>query len=368
MRLSEVAVLNFRNYAEAHLTLSPGRNFIVGRNAQGKSNLLQAITLLCLTKDLRNTTDEELLRDGTERFEVSGTFVDERELNTRGIITFQKGGAKQIAYNGKRLQRQAEYVGKFPIVVFSPESHRITSGPPSERRRFIDMLLCQGSPAYLADLQDYGRILRQRNAVLSEGKRTRDDDMLTAWDEALVEAGARIVNARAQFFNLIDQDARETYRRVDERGSELRVLYESRIVSGKEAGRNFLEQLKQQRAADWQRGLTTIGPHRDDVAFYIGEANLRVYGSRGEHKSVLMALKLIEAQYLREKKNTSPIVILDDFFSELDAERAQRCLALFGEGCQLMVSGVNAPKVDRRSDDMFVEIDKGRIINSWQAK
>jgi DNA replication and repair protein RecF len=193
MRLAELAIHNFRNYAEARLTFSPERNFIFGRNAQGKSNLLQAITLLCLTKDMRSAADDELVKTGEKFFEVSGTFVDERGLSAKAGIGFQKGGAKQIVHNGKRQQRQADYVGKFPIVVFSPESHRITGGSPSERRRFIDMLLCQGSPAYLADLQDYSRTLRQRNALLAAGNRSRDEQQLASWDERMAGAGASIV-------------------------------------------------------------------------------------------------------------------------------------------------------------------------------
>jgi len=364
MRLAEFAIRNFRNYAEARLTFSPERNFIFGRNAQGKSNLLQAITMLCLTKDLRSNVDDELVKNDADFFEVHGTFVDERGLSTKAGIGFQKGGAKHIVHNGKRQQRQADYVGKFPIVVFSPESHRITSGPPSERRRYIDMLLCQGSPAYLADLQEYTRKLRQRNALLAAGERSREEQMLVVWDEAIAEVGARIVNARAQFFENAAERAGEIYRRVDEKKSDLRVLYESRIEPREEAKKKFMELLKQKRVIDWQRGQTTIGPHRDDMVIFIDQSDLRKYGSRGEHKSVLMTLKLLEAQYLLEKKNTAPMVVLDDLFSELDDGRAQRCLSMFSDSCQLFVSSVGKPEVEKNERDIFFEIENGEVINN----
>lgn len=368
MRLAEFAIRNFRNYAEARLTFSPERNFVFGRNAQGKSNLFQAITQLCLTKDLRSSTDDELVMNDADHFDVSGTFVDERGLSIKGAISFQKAGAKHILYNGKRQPRQADYVGKFPIVVFSPESHRITSGPPSERRRFIDMLLCQGSPAYLADLQAYGRILRQRNAVLATGRRGQEEQVLAVWDETMADAGARLVNARAQLFERIGGAARDIYGRVDEKQGDVRLLYESRIAPGPDAKEQFLDLLKENRTRDWRRGQTTIGPHRDDIAMFIDKADLRKYGSRGEHKSVLMTLKLLEAQYLVEKKNTSPLIVLDDLFSELDEGRARRCLSLFSNICQLFVSSVSAPEVEEKEGDIFFEIVKGEIIKTRRVE
>lgn len=368
MRLAEFAIQNFRNYAEARLTFSRERNFFFGRNAQGKSNLLQAITLLCLSKDVRSSSDDELVKDGAAFFETSGTFVDERGLSIRAGIGLQKGGTKQIIYNGKKQQRQADYVGKFPIVVFSPESHRITSGPPSERRRFVDMLLCQGSPAYLADLQEYSRILRQRNAVLTAGSRNRDDQMLAVWDETLADAGARLANARALFFESIAESTRDIYRRVDEEKGELRLVYESQVAPGLNAKQDFAGLLKQKRAADWHRGQTTAGPHRDDVAIFIDGSDLRKFGSRGEHKSVLMTLKVLEAQFLLDKKNTNPIVVLDDLFSELDEGRARRCLASFSGISQMFVSSISAPQVEEKEGDAFFEIDDGRVVNTRRVE
>jgi len=362
MRLAEFAIQNFRNYAEARLTFSPERNFIFGRNAQGKSNLLQAISLLCLTKDFRSSGDDELVKRDADFFEVSGSFIDEQGLGTRGGIVYQKGGAKHVVHNGKRQQRHAEYVGKFPIVVFSPESHRITSGPPGERRRFIDTLLCQGSPAYLADLQEYSRILRQRNAVLADGRRGQEESILAVWDETMAAVGARLVNTRAQFFDAARETARQIYRRVDEKQGDLRIEYESRIAPGAQAGVNFMELLKERRTIDWQRGQTTVGPHRDDIAIFIDGADLRKFGSRGEHKSVLMTLKVLEAQYLLEKKKTSPLIILDDLFSELDDGRAQRSLSLLSGGSQLFVSSVSAPMVEESKGDKFFEIENGEVI------
>ncbi len=304
-----------------------------------------------------------MVRFGAERLEVSGRFGDERGLNIQSAITLQRGGKKHVSYNGKRMPRQADYVGKFPIVVFSPESHRVTSGSPGERRRFIDMLLCQGSAAYLADLQEYSRILRQRNAVLAARNRINDEPLLTVWDEALVEAGSRIITARAHFFQTISARTGEIYRRVDTAGGGLRLIYESQIGEGANVRETFSKLLGQRRNADWRRGQTSVGPHRDDMAILIGKVNLRSYGSRGEHKSVLMALKLIEAEYLHEKKQTAPMVIMDDLFSELDEERARRSVELFAESSQLFVSSIKKPEVSPVPHDLFLEIENGTIIS-----
>lgn len=367
MRVEELGLHNFRNYVDAHVFFSPKRNFIFGLNAQGKSNLLEAIALLCLTKSQRSAKEEEVLRFGSEQFEVSGTFVDERGLRTKASITFQKAGKKQIGYNGKWLQRQADLVGKLPIVFFSPESHRITSGPPNERRRFMDVLLCQGSPAYLSDLQEYSRILRQRNALLATRRSPQEDEMLAVWDEAISEVGARIVNARAQFFDAVSTPAHEIYQQVDSSGGRLKLEYRSQVEAGDEARESFRDILQQRRTVDWQRAQTTSGPHRDDMDIFISEVNLRAHGSRGEHKSVLMALKLIEAQYLQQQRDTTPMVILDDLFSELDEKRAQRCLDLFTDFCQLFVSSVAPPQVTPQAEDLFIEIKSGAVVNSRQT-
>lgn len=365
MRLQELGIRDFGNYRDAQIFFSPQRNFIFGENAQGKSNLLEAIAVLCLTKGVRNATDEALVRLGAAGYQISGTFVDERGLQTKASVRFHKAGRKEIGHNGKRLSRQADLVGKVPIVIFSPESHRITSGPPNERRRFMDMLLSQSSPAYLSDLQEYGRILRQRNAVLAAKRNQIEEDELAAWDAALAGVGARIVQARALLFDAIREQAQEIYGRVDASTTgRLKLVYQSQMAPGADAREQFLELLQRRRDADWRRTQTTSGPHRDDIGIFLGDVDLRHYGSRGEHKSVLLALKLLEAQYLKQMKDTAALVILDDLFSELDEQRCRRCLDLFAGFCQLFVSSVVAPAPSRRSDDLLVEIRNGSILNT----
>jgi hypothetical protein len=171
MIIRKLKLLNFRNYAQLELTFSTRTNVIYGANAQGKSNLLEALHCLSLTRGFRTTVDQELLKFGAEGFEISGEYVDERGSEHLVVIQYQQGeqgSNKQISLNRKRLNSHAAVVGKFPLVLFSPESHRITAGPPAERRRFLDMLLSQGAAIYLADLQEYNRILRQRNTLLAQ--------------------------------------------------------------------------------------------------------------------------------------------------------------------------------------------------------
>jgi len=361
MRLEELELSNFRNYLSSRRRFSPGRNFLFGRNAQGKSNLLEAIALLALTKSFRGASDEELVGFQGDRFTVSGTLVNERHQPVTAAISYERHGRKQIAYHGKRLQRHADLVGKLPIVVFSPESHRITSGPPAERRRFMDVLLSQGSPAYLADLQEYSRVLRQRNAILGARRTPGADEELAAWDESLAESGARIVNSRAAFFIEVANAITGIYRRVDSAGGALRLRYHGAVEPGDQARQALRDLLQHKRAVDWLRAQTTKGPHRDDVDIMIGDCSLRAYGSRGEHKSVLIALKLMETEYLRQRRDTAPMVIMDDLFSELDPQRAVCCLELFSEQGQLFVSSVTAPSVQSQPDDLVLEIDNGNF-------
>jgi DNA replication and repair protein RecF len=261
----------------------------------------------------------------------------------------EQGASKQISLDRKHLNSHAAVVGKFPLVLFSPESHRITAGPPAERRRFLDMLLCQGSLIYLADLQEYNRILRQRNALLVQiQKGEATEMMLPAWDESLALYGCKIIQARCQFVQDNVDFLQKAYENISASSQFLRFKYRSQfddVVGGPDAitPTRFMERLSEYRTREKQRGQTLVGPHRDDLDLAIDDIDLRRYGSRGEHKSALMALKVIESEYLKQKLNTAPIILLDDLISELDETRARQCVQIFAGRGQLFISAVSLP-------------------------
>lgn len=347
MILRKLRLLNFRNYAQLELNFSPTTNLFCGANAQGKSNLLEAIHCLSLTRSFRTSAEQELLRFGADTGEVAGEYVD--ALGTEHLLTiiYRREQTKQISLDRKRLNSHAALVGKFPIVLFSPESHRITAGVPAERRRFVDVLLSQGSHVYLADLQEYNRILRQRNALLAQlytseantAKRT-----LTAWDESLALYGCKIIQARYQFVQENADLLQQAYAHIAASSHLLQLAYRSQFDTlriDEITPQQFLARLGEYRVREKLRGQTLVGPHRDDLELSINGADLRRFGSRGEHKSVIMALKMLETAYLKQKLNTVPIILLDDLISELDETRARQCVQYFSGRGQLFISAVS---------------------------
>jgi len=363
MVLCKLRLLNFRNYAQLELNFSTATNFFYGANAQGKSNLLEALHCLSLTRSFRTSADQELLRFGADTAEAVGEYVD--ELGTEHLLTivYRREQAKQISLDRKRLSSHAALVGKFPIVLFSPESHRITAGAPAERRRFVDVLLSQGSPLYLADLQEYNRVLRQRNALLAEFANTTDRT-LAAWDESLALYGCKIVQARYQFVRDNCEILQQAYAHISASTHSLQLAYRSQFETlriDEITPQKLLERLGEYRGREKQRGQTLVGPHRDDLELSIDGVDLRRFGSRGEHKSAIMALKMMETEYLKRRLNTAPIILLDDLISELDETRARQCVQYFSGRGQLFISAVSLiDDVSLREAAIF-EIQAGNV-------
>jgi len=347
MIIRKLRLLNFRNYAQLDLNFSPATNFLWGANAQGKSNLLDAIHCLSLTRSFRTSADQEQLRFGAESFEIAGEFIDERGSEHLLTILYQREQGKQISLDRKRLSSHAALIGKFPSVSFTPESHRLTAGPPAERRRFLDVLLSQGSPIYLADLQEYNRVLRQRNALLAQffGSSTHNADRtLAAWDESLALYGCKIIQARHQFVQDNRHILQQAYAQISASSQILQLAYCSQFDTlriEEITPQRFLLRLGESRAREKQRGQTLVGPHRDDMELSIDGAELRRFGSRGEHKSAIMALKMMETEYLKKRLNTAPIILLDDLISELDETRVRQCVQFFSGRGQLFISAVS---------------------------
>jgi len=353
MIIRKLRLLNFRNYVQLDLNFSSATNFFWGANAQGKSNLLEAIHCLSLTRSFRTAADQDQLRFGAESFEIAGEFIDERGSEHLLTILYQPKGpsrreqGKQISLNRKPLTSHAALIGKFPSVAFTPESHRLTAGAPAERRRFLDVLLSQGSPVYLADLQEYNRVLRQRNALLAQffGSSTHNADRtLAAWDESLALYGCKIIQARHQVVQNNRHILQQAYAQISASSQILQLAYRSQFDTlpiEEITPQRFLERLGESRVREKQRGQTLVGPHRDDMELSIDGTDLRRYGSRGEHKSALMALKMTEAEYLKQRLNTAPIILLDDLISELDENRARQCVQFFSGRGQLFISAVS---------------------------
>jgi DNA replication and repair protein RecF len=328
MFLEKVAIVNFRNYVKAEV--NPSKiNLIFGLNAHGKTNILEAIYLLCLGRSFRTANNQELIRIGDSFFIVEGNVVLDSGIKKKVVIQF-KEGKKEIAIDHKRLRSHSDIFGNFPIVVFSPEDYRITSGGPSERRRFLDLLLSQVSVKYLTSLQEYVRILKQRNKILQN---IRDglpikETTLEPWTQQLVNTGSEIVEERYKFINDFSSLINPIYKQLTNSEDELRVSIESSIFvnESKSYQENFHTSLLKAKSKERLMGVTLVGPHRDDIIFQINGLDLRKFGSRGEHKSVLISIKMAEIKFINRKKDEKPILLLDDYYSELDKRREENIL------------------------------------------
>ncbi|MFQ5649496.1 MAG: DNA replication/repair protein RecF [bacterium] len=325
MNLRSLALVNFRNYNNAKIEFSVRINLVYGQNAQGKTNFLEAIYLLCLGRSFRGAKNQDLLKHDAQFFTVQGGLIQDNEIEKRVVLRYVKDGKKEISVDRKRIRSHARIFGQFPVVVMAPDEFKITAGGPSERRRFLDVLLSQVSLSYLSDLQEYTRVLKQRNKILHDIRQgfNMSEATIVPWTERLVSIGTRIISFRNHFISDFSKMLNGVYRRFSKDGNRLEVSMESSVFAGDDDSveQAFLSALERSSGKERVLGMTVVGPHRDDVAFTIDGEDLRKYGSRGEHKSVLFSIKIAEFNYLKEKTQETPILLLDDCYSELDDYR-----------------------------------------------
>ena len=355
MYLSGLQIHSFRNIQPTRLEFSPYRNYLFGDNAQGKTNLIEAIYLLCLAKSFRTNDDSALIPFQEKMCLIEGAFESIEKIHRHVGIMYDEANGKQIKVDGKKLHQYSKLVGLFPIIILSANDHEITAGPPAQRRRFFNILLSQSSSRYLDDLKHYEKILKQRNKVLA-GLVTGDrnlQDQLEVWDVQLVAVGARIIAARAAIVADLNPFLNEYYARISSKKWSLRAEYRPNI-SSRAAGdieTSFAQQLKSTATRERIQRKTLVGPHRDDFVFYISDYELRRFGSRGEHKSALVSLKAAEAHVLQQRTDMPPILLLDDLFAELDRERSHNVLQLFNPDCQIFVTGTSLDWAGMKSTD-----------------
>lgn len=381
MYLQHLSLKNFRNYLRLELPLPAGITVVQGGNAQGKTNLLEAITYLATSRSLRALSERELVhwltyeREPLPFAEAAGE-IQGNGLTTRvRIVLTQQAGRgngqsfkKVVTINGAR-KRALDLLGLLPTVLFLPEDIDLIAGSPTRRRRYLNMALCQVDREYCRHLDAYNKVVTRRNAQLRALQgRAYDEALLAYWDEALVEHGAYVVHRRQELITRLDVVAREQHRGLVAGGGRLRVEYRPSLsLSARSEGvpegqlalalheqpvayipqpvwsiarirRRFRQVLEEVRGRELEAGMTLVGPHRDDVAFLLDGRDLRTYGSRGQQRSAALATKLAEVQVIREVLGMSPILLLDDVMSELDAHRRHRVLDLVAQVPQAIIT------------------------------
>lgn len=318
MRLKHLAVADFRNIVM--LRIEPGERFnlLHGLNGQGKTNLLEAIYLLGSPRSFRTARLPELIRHGRQSGQVQGT-VEAGGVTSRLRLVLEQAG-RRVDIDGKGIQRASDLHGKLNAVVFSPDDTGMVRMGPETRRRYLDRAVYTGDIGYLHCWHDYQRILKQRNHLLKLADRSGMD----VWTEKLAEAGAEVIERRLQFVEQLNIRQKQHYAAISGGSEESGISYRPDGVSSGQRDSikpELLELFKRHERADERAGTTTAGPHRDDLQFLLDQKSLKAFGSQGQQKSFVLALKMAEMDHLEETFGDSPLLLLDDMSSELDARR-----------------------------------------------
>lgn len=316
MNIRSIELKNFRNYENLEISFDEGTNILFGDNAQGKTNILEAAYMSGTTKSHKGSRDKEMIRFGEEEAHLK-TVVVRGGREYQIDMHLKKNRAKGIAIDKIPIKKASELFGILNIVFFSPEDLNIIKNGPAERRRFLDSELCQLDRIYLADLTNYNKILVQRNKLLKDMiYRPSLSDTLPVWDMQLIETGKKIIRRRKQFVDELREIVSDIHYRISGGKEELFLKYEPNIDDI-----FFEDELSRAKEKDKKLCQTSVGPHRDDLLFSIGDVDIRKYGSQGQQRTSALSLKLSEIELVRKSISDTPVLLLDDVLSELDSSR-----------------------------------------------
>lgn len=316
MIIRSIELRNFRNYENLDIEFDEGTNILYGDNAQGKTNILEAAYMSGTTKSHKGSRDKEMIRFEQNEAHIR-TVVEKNEKQFQIDMHLRRNGSKGVAINKIPIKKASELFGILNIVFFSPEDLNIIKNGPAERRRFIDLELCQLDKLYLSDLANYNKVLNQRNRLLKDIAYRQDLlDTLPVWDTQLVEYGRRIIAKRKTFVDELNQIIQQIHSNISGGKENLILKYEPNIDDI-----FFEDELSRAKNKDFKLCQTTVGPHRDDMLFSIDGVDIRKYGSQGQQRTSALSLKLSEIDLVRKSIHNTPVLLLDDVLSELDSNR-----------------------------------------------
>lgn len=318
MYIKKVKLENFRNYDNLEVEFKKDFNLIYGNNAQGKTNILEAIYLSAIGKSFQTNKDSEMIKIGKEKAKVE---IEYKTKDREGKITVEIADKKTFFINGIKQKKISDIIGKINIVLFYPDNIDIIKGGPAERRRFLDIMISQLKPNYIHILNKYLKTLDQRNAYLKQIKfDNKSKDMLEIWDESLSRLSYQIYTYRSEYIQKIKEKIKVIHNKITNCGQQDEKIEISFISSGK-SQKDFYENLLRNRENDIRKGYTSTGSHRDDFDIYINDKKVNVYGSQGQQRTSVLSLKLTELNIIQDEIEEPPILLLDDFMSELDENR-----------------------------------------------
>lgn len=344
MHIKTIFLQNFRNYKNQTVHLNPGLNIFVGNNAQGKTNLLEAIYVLSLSKSYRTRKETEMINHNESQAIVQARVMKMANLDLNLIVS--NSGPKKLMVNQKTTTSN-NFMGNLNSVLFTPDSLQLVKGSPGERRRFLDIQICQIDSVYRTTLLKYQRVVRQRNSLLKKSIESRSLlNQLPSWDNQLVSLGTEIMLRRQEIVDILQFYSNESHSKISNDVEELTVVYKPFFADGekdkkytpKEIEKYFWEYLKKKKQEEIRRAYTLLGPQRDDLIFMVNNLDLKTYGSQGQQRTAVLSYILAELELMYQETGEYPVVLLDDVMSELDQTRRNDLLSILNEKAQTIVT------------------------------
>lgn len=366
MYIKSLELKNYRNYNDLSIEFEKGTNILYGNNAQGKTNILEAIYVASTTKSHRGSKDREIINFDKDEAHIKVT-VMKKDVPVRIDIHLKKNKSKGIAINGIPIKKASELFGILNVVFFSPEDLNIIKNGPAERRRFVDLELCQLDKIYVHNLVNYNKILNNRNKLLRDLGFCYDKELLATldiWDMQLADYGAKIITRRNQFIDEINEIIYGIHRNITNGKEELVIKYEPNIT-----GNNIYDELVRSRDKDLKLKTTSVGPHRDDISFLNKKIDIRKYGSQGQQRTAALSLKLSEIELVKSIIKDTPILLLDDVLSELDSNRQRHLLGnLYNVQTMITCTGLDEFVENRFNIDNIYRVVEGTVERSQNGR
>lgn len=354
MILKNISLKNFTNYEDEYCEFNDNINIFVGDNAQGKSNLLEAIYYISTISSSKKNKDKELIKWGRDYFSISAHFLNkfgENKVNVKVV-----NNKKEVYLNNYKIEKRKEYIGYLITVIFSPEDLYIIKGEPVQRRQYIDNELSKTDVEYFVNNIKYKKVLEQRNILLKGFNKKRvSDELMDIWEEQLTKYGTNIIKKRIDLIEELKNIARDIHYRITDNTEDLKIEYQTNIDI-ENIEESYKKLLKDNRKKDIDRGYTSIGPHRDDLEILINDKSAKKFASQGQQRTISLSLKISEIEFIKKKKGEYPILLLDDVLSELDKKRKHKLLEEIENKVQTIIT-----TTDLNDIESFF-IDKGKVI------
>lgn len=371
MKLTNLQLQNFRNYESVQLEFTDGVHVFIGENAQGKTNLMESIYALAMTKSHRTINDKELIGWNKEFATIKGT-VEKTATKTNLELQFSKKG-KIAKVNYLEQKRLSSYLGNLNVILFAPENLTLVKGSPQNRRKFVDMELGQMSSLYLYDLVEYNRVLKQRNTYLKQLaiKKKQPDEYLEVLSEMLSELASKIVFHRLDFMKQLEALAIPIHDQLSLGREKFSVSYQATIpledgLTPSQMKEIYIDQFKKNQTREADQATTLIGPHRDDLIFYLNEIPVQTYGSQGQQRSTVLSLKLAEIELMKLSTGEYPLLLLDDVLSELDDDRQTHLIKAIENKVQTFITTTSLDGIKQQfiNEPVVIPIEKGTILKT----